>query len=160
MLYYLDILWKGSTNTMSIKEFIKKTLVRSCVYFTCIMVLYIAISAMINVTDDSTIFINAGRTILFFVFALLLSLSNSLLSLDKMSMAIRVLLHYIITAFAFYACFMLIQSMRSSEVLVGLVIYTVVYAVIMGIIAAFKSRYRTNLEKSERYYKQYSKTQK
>ncbi len=145
---------------MSVKEFIKKMLVRSCVYFTCIMVIYIAISAMIDVSDDSLILIDAGRTILFFVFAVLLSLANSLLSLDRPSMALRVLMHYVITAFAFYACFMLTQSMRASEVIVGLVIFTLVYFAIMGIVAAFKSKYRSNLEKAEKYQRQYAKKQK
>lgn len=142
---------------MSVKNFIKKLLVRSCVYFTCITAVYIAISALLSVSDDLLVLIDAKRLVLFLVFSVLLASANSLLSIERLSAALRIFLHYIITAFAFYVCFMLTQNMRTSVMIVGLVIFTVIYFAIMGIVAAFKSRYRKNLEKAQKYQKQYSK---
>ena len=142
---------------MSVKNFIKKLLTRASIYFTCITAVYIAISAMLSVSDDSLVLIDAKRLVLFLVFSLLLSAANSLLSLERLSAALRIFLHYNITIFAFYVCFMLTQNMRASVVIVGLAIFTVIYFAITGIVAAFKSRYRKNLEKAQKYQKQYSK---
>ncbi len=118
------------------------------------MLAYIIIAEIVNV-DYDTLLLEAGRTVLFFVFALLLAFANTLLKLERISSKIRILIHFAVTAFAFYACFMLPISMKASSVLVGLVIYTVVYFIIFGIITLFKSKYRSNTEKAEKYEKQY-----
>lgn len=144
---------------MTVKDFLKKLLCRACCYFTVCMLVYIIIAAIINVNDDALL-LEAGRTVLFFVFSLLLALANNVLSLEKLSGKVKVLIHYLLTVFAFYACFMLPLSMRASSVLVGLVIFTLVYFAILGIAVAFKSRYRRNTEKAEKYEKQYSKKTK
>ncbi len=141
---------------MTFKDFLKTTLVRSCIYFTLVMVLYIAACAIVNVADDDLL-LDAGRTILFYVFALLTSLAGSLFSLQKLSSGLRLVLHYLICIFAFYACFMLPVSMRASGVIIGLVIFTVLYFAVFGIVALFKSRYRRNAEQLASYQKQFKK---
>ncbi len=152
---------KGLTDKMKPKIFIKNLLSRSCIYFTVVMLGYIIIAAIINVADGRLL-LDAGRTVLFFVFALLLSLANSLWTIPKISGALRLILHYIITLFAFYACFLLPASnsdnpMRASAIIVGLVIFTLLYFAIFGIVMAFRSKFKTNLQKSETYQKQYRK---
>ncbi len=154
--HLLGTLPKGLTNKMTPKKFIKNLLTRSCVYFTLIMLAYIIIAAVINVTDDNLL-LNAGRTVLFYVFALLLSLANGILSIGRLSGALRLILHYLIVMFAFYACLMLPLSMRASGIIVGLVIFTIIYFVVVGIVAIFRSKFRKNLEKSQDYQKQYHK---
>ena len=144
---------------MTFKLFIKKLLCRACCYFTLCMLGYIAVAAIVNV-DDDRLLLEAGRTVLFFVFALLVSFATSLLSLDKPSKKLLGVLHYVITLFAFYTCFMLPLSMRASGILVGLVIYTLVYLATVGAIVLFKSRYRKNTENSQKYEKQYSSKRK
>ena len=141
---------------MTVKGFIKKLLLHSCVYFTLCMLVYIIIAAIVNVQYD-TLLLEADRSVLFFVFSLLLSAANTVLSLPRPSGKIRVFIHFVITLFAVYACFMLPISMRASSVLVGMVIFSMLYFAVLGIVAAFRSKYRRNAEAVEKYNKQFSK---
>ncbi len=147
---------KGLTDKMTLKAFIKQLLNRACVYFTIFMVLYIAIAALVNI-GDSALLLEAGRTALFFAFALLLAAANGLLGLARLSGAVRITLHYLIVLFAFYACFLLWMSLRASALIIGIFIFSIVYFAVMGVIALFKSRYKRNLEKTEDYQKQFKK---
>ena len=140
---------------MTVKGFIKKMLTSACVYFSIVMLCYIIIAAVVNVSDDALL-LEAGRTVLFFVFSLLVALANTVFSVKALSAKIRVLIHYFICAFAFYSCFMLSVSMRASGVLIGLVLFSVLYFAILGIGAAFKAKYRANTERAENYEKQYA----
>lgn len=141
---------------MTVKAFIKRMLSHACIYFSCIMLCYIIVAAMINVSDQSLL-LDAGRTVLFFVFSLLFALANGIFALDKLSASLRVVAHYLITVFSFYACFLLSLSMRAASVIVGLVIFTLLYFAVLGLIFAFKSRFKTNVQRAEKYDKQYNK---
>lgn len=144
---------------MTVKGFIKKLLVHACVYFTISMLLYMILAAIVNVGDEDLL-LDAGRTVLFFVFALLLAGANTVFSLRSLHSALRVILHYIFTTFGFYVCFMMTLGMRTAQVFIGLVIFTLIYFIVLGIVAAFRARYRANTEKSEKYEKQYKKQTK
>jgi hypothetical protein len=144
---------------MTAKSFVKKLLTKGCIYFSIIMLVYIIIAAIINVVDDELL-LSAGRVVLFFVFSVLLAAANCLYSLDRPSGGARLIIHYLITLFAFYTCFMLSLSLRASSTLVGLVVFTAVYFAIMGVWAAFRAKYRTNKENAEKYISQYSKAKK
>ncbi len=139
---------------MTVKAFIKQTFIRSCIYFTAIMLIYIVCAALANV-GGTKLLLDAARTVLFFFFSLLLALANGIFMLKKLSGGVRLLLHYIIVLFAFYTCFMLPLSMRASSVVIGIAVFSIVYFALMGIITAVRSRYRTNLEKTQEYQKQY-----
>ena len=144
---------------MTVKGFIKKLLVRSCVYFTVCMLVYMILAVIINV-GDGDLLLDAGRTVLFFVFSLLLAGANTVFSIKSLHAAVRIILHYLFTIFGFYVCFMMSLGMRTTQVFIGLVLFTVVYFIVLGIVAAFKAKYRTNTERSENYEKQYKKQTK
>ncbi|MBQ9111979.1 MAG: hypothetical protein IJY08_00185 [Clostridia bacterium] len=144
---------------MTVKGFVKKLLTNACIYFSLIMLLYIIIAAIINVVDDALL-LDAGRVVLFFVFSVLLAAANSLYALKKPSGGVRLLIHYAITLFAFYTCFMLSLSLRASSTLVGIVVFTAVYFAIMGILTAVRSKYRSNTQNAEKYISQYGKARK
>ena len=144
---------------MTVKGFIKKLLVHSCVYFTIAMLAYMLLAAIVNV-GDGALLLDAGRTVLFFVFSLLLAGANSVFSIKELNAAIRVILHYVFTTFGFYVCFMMTLDMRAAQVFIGLVVFTLIYFIILGIIAAFRAKYRSNTERSEKYEKQYKKQTK
>lgn len=159
MIYYLGILMKGLSRKMTVKGFLKKLASHACVYFTLCMLAYIIIAAVVNI-GDGELLLDAERTVLFFVFSLLFAAANTVLRLERPSGALRVAVHYVLTLFAFYACFILPLSMRASQVLVGAVIFTVLYFAVFGIAMLFRARYRANREASEKYEKQYSKKSK
>lgn len=144
---------------MTVKAFIKKMLSHACVYFSCIMLCYIVIATIVNVSDQSLL-LDAGRTVLFFVFSLLFALANGIFALENLSTSLRVISHYLITVFSFYACFLLTLSMRAASVIVGLVIFSILYFIVLGLVFSFRSRLRTNVQRAEKYDKQYNKLKK
>ena len=141
---------------MFIKSFIKKVLTHACVYFSILTALYSAI-VMIIYVDDETVLLDASRVLLFFVAALLFSLANAFLGLTKLHGALRSVVHYLLTVFAFCTCMMLPISPEGSTMLVGIAIFTLLYLVIAGILALFRSRYRKKSEKTTEYSSQFSK---
>ena len=141
---------------MEINKLIKKTLVATCVWFTAITAAYMLVLQIINVGEDSAA-VESFRVLLFFLFAFLFSTANTIKSLTKIHGLLRYTIHYVICAFAFYACFMLPVNMRASFMLTGIVIFTLCYAAVFGIIAIFKSRLKTNREKSVEYTSQFNK---
>lgn len=142
--------------TMDIKKLIKKVLNFSCIYFTVITALYILILQIANVSEGAAA-VEAIRVLLYFIASVLLSIANVLYSIKKIHPVLRVVIHYVICVFAFYTCFLLPVGMRSSFMITGIAIFTVVYAVIMGLIALFKSRLKKNRELSAEYQSQFAK---
>ena len=140
---------------MTVKGFFKKWLNHACVYFSVFMLTYIILAAIVNVGDDK-LMLDAGRTVLFFLFAFLLSAANTIFKLESISGGLRLLIHYVLTTLGFYFCFIMTLNMRTASVFIGLVLFTVVYFIIFGIVALFRSRYKKNTERSERYEKRYN----
>ena len=100
--------------------------------------------------------VEAGRVLLFFVFSLLLSLANALLSIEKIHLALRYIFHYAISTFGFWVCFCVPNKMNFSRTLVGIVIFTLIYAIIMCIIGIFKRRFKKVQKSEKKYEKQFS----
>ena len=142
---------------MSVKDLIKKILTHSCIYFSFIMLFYIIIQAIVNVGDD-TLYLDAVRSILFFVFSLLLAIANIIYCKVKIPGYARLIIHYLICIFAAYCCFFVILDMRASQVLVGIALLSAVWAMIMGIWAAVSSRYRKNKQALKVYESKFKKT--
>ena len=155
MIYLMGTIPKGYNLIMEISKLIKKTLIAACVWFTIITAIYMLILQITNVGEDSAA-VEAFRVLLFFLFAILFSIANTIRSAQKINAALRNSLHYVICVFAFYACFMLPVNMRDSFMITGVVIFTVVYAIVVGLIAIFKSRLRANRENSVAYSRQFS----
>ena len=141
---------------MNIKEFIKKTLVRSCVYFTIATALYSLVVMTIYV-DDKLVLLDASRVLLFYVASLLLSCAGVIFMIEKLHVALRFLIHYLLSTFAFCSCLMLPISPDPSTMVVGIVLFSVAYLIIAGIIALFRSRYRALSSEKKEYNSQFSK---
>lgn len=144
---------------MNCKCFIKRLLVNSCILFSLIMLGYTIVAAVMHVTEDEVL-LDASRVLLFYVFSILFAVSNSLKTIKALHKAVALLLHFTITVFAFYACFLLPLGMSPSNVFIGLGIYTLVYAVISAVTALFRSRLKINAEAGEEYVSQFPKAKK
>ena len=140
---------------MEIKKLIKKTLVSACVIFTIVTACYMLVLQIINISDESAA-VEAGRVLLFFVFSLLLAIANALLSIKSLHAAIRYLAHYVIATFGFWACFCLPNAMDAAKTLVGIVLFTVGYAIVMVIYALIKNKIKKVVTNEEKYEKQFS----
>ena len=139
---------------MTVKNFIKNLLTRSCVYFSAIMLIYIIIAAIINV-DGSRLLLDASRVILFFVFACLLSGASVVYRVEKLSGGVRLFSHFLITLFAFYTCLILPLSLRPASSFVGIVLFAIFYFAAFGIYAAISAKYRKNKESHQSYTRQF-----
>lgn len=141
---------------MNIKQAIKKALCHSCIYFTVITALYALIAMLVNVEDD-TVLLDAGRLLLFFLFSVLMAMANGIRVLTRIPGILRLLIHYAITLFAFFSCFMLPISPTSSQNLIGFAIFTILYAIIAAIVGVISARYRALSEQDKTYTNQFSK---
>ena len=141
---------------MELKKLLKKLLNSTCIIFTVTTALYMLVLQLINISDADAC-VEAGRVLLFFVFSLLLSIANTLLSVKSIHVAIRYFLHYTITTFGFWTCFCLPNNMDASKTLVGIVIFSVVYAIIMIIIGVFSARLKRTQKQEPKYEKQFSR---
>ncbi len=141
---------------MDIKQFIRKYINAACVYFTLITFLYMLCMAFINISDDSPA-VEASRVLLFFIFSVLWSIADAIRAFKRIPAVLGRVIHFVICIFAFYACFMLPVRMLPSNILSGLVIFTLVYWVILGIKTFFASRLQRNREQAEPYQGQFKK---
>lgn len=140
---------------MELKKLFKKMLNSTCIIFTVVTALYMLVLQIVNITDSEAA-IEAGRVLLFFVFSLLLSIANALLSIEKIHLALRYTFHYVILTFGFWSCFCLPNKMNASRSLVGIVIFSIVYAIIMLIVGLFSRRLKITKKSEKKYEKQFS----
>ncbi len=141
---------------MNIKTLIKKTLTHACVYFSVLTALY-SVIVMIIYVDDTEVLLSASRILLFFIASLLFALANSILALTKLNSALKCVIHFLLTLFAFCSCMMLPISPDGSTMVVGIALFSVLYFIVLGITALFKSRYKKNADLRAEYKSQFSK---
>ena len=92
MIYYSGKLSERIMRYMTVKNFIKNLLTRSCVYFSAIMLIYIIIAAIVNV-DTTPLLLDASRVVLFYVFACLLAGANVVYGIKTISGGVRLCCH-------------------------------------------------------------------
>lgn len=140
---------------MELKKLFKKMLNSTCIIFTVTTALYMLVLQVTNVTD-AEVAIEAGRVLLFFVFSLLLSIANALLTVEKIHLALRYVFHYVITAFGFWVCFCIPNKMNFSRTIVGMVIFSIVYVIIITVVGIFSRRLKKTKAQEKSYEKQFS----
>ena len=143
---------------MDIKSIIKKIYTNTCIIFTIATVLYCIIVGIVNSEADEILF-EATRIVLFFFFALLVSMANAVFSVKLIPTALRYIIHYVLCAFAFYLCVLFPSNTTAyaSFVFIGLSLFTVVYVLVCVLISVFKTKIQRKKEKKETYTKQFSK---
>lgn len=141
---------------MNLSSQIKKSFQRACVYFSLITAVYALISWVINV-EDGVVMLDAARVLLFFLASLLFALGNFFLKLEKMNGGVRIIIHYLLFLLAFYSCFMLPIAPEASTALIGVILFTLGYAVVMLLCSVIGSRYKRRRELASEYKSQYKK---
>ena len=143
---------------MDLKSIIKKIFISTCVIFTAVTVFYCILVALMN-SDDERILFEATRIVLFFFFALIVSLANAVFTMKQIPTALRYIIHYLLCAFAFYLCVLFpIESIAApSFVLIGLSLFTVIYVLACAVISIVKSKLQRKKEKQETYTAKFSK---
>lgn len=143
---------------MDLKRFIKNTLINTCIIFTVATLFYCLLVSFVN-AEATEILLEATRIILFFFFALLVAIANSLFEVKLIPSAFRYLMHFLLCGFAFYLCllFPLIEAGASgSFVIVGLSAYTLIYVTGLVVITIIKSSISRKKEKKQNYTNRFS----
>ena len=138
---------------MDLKKLIKKIFNAACIYFTVISAVYMLIMTFIT-TDDAPA-IEASRVLLFFVFSMLWASADAIRTIKKIPSPLGRVIHFIICLFGFYACFMLAVNMLPSNILTGLIIFSLCYWIFVGLKAFFSSRLKRTREGSQKYQGQF-----
>jgi len=144
---------------MGIRKLIQKALNLSCVYFTVITACYIFIHWLMNISEDEPA-VESLRVLLYFFASVLFAVAHTIYSIDKINSAVRVMIHYLIYLFTFYTCFLLPVNMRPDFMFTGTIIFTIIYSIVMGIIALFRAKLKKNREVSAEYQRQFTTTKK
>lgn len=119
---------------MTVKEFVRKILVSSCVVCTLISVFFYFVAAIVNEVEslfDETA-VTFRQFLLILLFSLLVALANRLLSVAKLHIAWRILIHYSTLLAAFLIVFVAAGKLKisgPSSVFLSIMIFTVLYAV-------------------------------
>jgi hypothetical protein len=119
---------------MTVKEFVRKILVSSCVICTLISVFFYLVAAIVNGEDETLLdpAINLRQFLLILLFSLLVALANRLLSFQKLHIALRIAIHYATLLAAFLVVFVAAGKLKisgPSSVFLSVMIFTVLYAV-------------------------------
>ena len=141
---------------MEIKQLIKKYITKACIYFTLITAAYMLGMVFINTSTDSPA-VEASRVLLLFTFSILWAIADSIRAFKKIPAPLGRVIHFVICLFAFYTCFMLAVRMHPSNIITGLVIFSLAYWCILAIKTFFASRLQRNRESSQEYKGQFKK---
>ena len=141
---------------MNIKQYLTRFLSQTCCLFTGIILIYTVIVALVN-PDANEIYLSGLRILFFFIFSIFISGANLIYGVKTVSAPIRLLIHYIMTAFAVYLCLLLPSDPAPSKVIVGIVLFSILYFIGAGILAIIRSVRKKQLEKKEVYVKKFSK---
>lgn len=119
---------------MTVKDFVRKILVSTCVTCTLISVFFYFVAAIVNEVEslfDETA-VTFRQFLLILLFSLLVALANRLLSVRKLHAALRILIHYATLLAAFLVVFVAAGKLKisgPSSVFLSIMIFTVLYAV-------------------------------
>ena len=141
---------------MNVRQFFKKLIADTSVYFTILAAIYSALMMVVNVTEDEVL-LSASRLLYLFLFAVLAALGQSFFRFATLPRAAKLFLYYGILGLAFYLCLLFPANMRGVTVFIGLVFFTLVYFAAAGIVALFVSRFRANKPQDTAYENQFKK---
>ena len=141
---------------MNIKTILKNMLRDTSIYFTLITAAYAALMMVVNVSVEEPA-IRASWLLYIFIFSILGALSQCIFRIDSMNKALRIAIQYVILLFGSYVCFFLPLSFSGSQIMIGLTLVTVLYAVILGVYLLFSHRLNKNRKKEEVYESKFKK---
>ena len=139
-------------------EFIKKALVRTCVYFTVVVSVFSLVLLFMYSSGDTALALEPLRVILFVPFSLCFATANVLFKTESISKATRWFLHALLTICGAFFFLLLPAKMTGSQNLVGFVLIAIAYLIFVVFFTLFKKRVKESAaedrilrEKSKQY---------
>lgn len=137
-------------------KFIKDAFARASVIFTLICASYTLIVILAD-PSATEIRLDGTRVILFFVASVIFGLANLLRSTSKLSAALRQVIHFALYMFAFFTCCVLPLKLEPQTTVVGMAVFAIGYAVVMGVFLLVSSALKSKSSKNEEYAAQFKK---
>ena len=127
---------------MSPRKFIRQILTSTCIFCTVISVLFFFFAAIVNEVEslfDDGASLPFRFFLLILLFSLLIALANRLFSVRKIRFIFRLLIHYATLLAAFLSTFVAFGKLKingPASVFVAIMVFTILYAVIVGLTLA------------------------
>ncbi len=117
--------------------FLGTALVRACVFFTAVsIVLYAGAFAFNGNTDSMTL----TRVIFILIFSCIAGIMTAFLTTDVMNLAVRAVLHYVVTLAAFVILFSLVPGSSGGNPVMAGAFFTVLWAIPFAVWLVVRSR--------------------
>ncbi len=141
---------------MNIKQILKNLLRDTSVYFTLITAAYAALMMVVNVSVEEPA-IRASWLLFIFIFSVLGAISQLVFRIEAMHIAYRVVIQYVILLFGAVVCFFLPLSMVGNQMIIGITLVSLLYALAVGCYLFFSRRFKKNSQKEEVYESKFKK---
>lgn len=127
-------------------------------YFT-VFTLFLYILGAVFSSGTSNMIPTLRTVLIIFGFSLVLNLANMLLSSKKLSLPLRIAMHFVILALAFYVLVINASDfdMKGSTTMILMLVYAVIYAVICAIVLSVKSAVKKSKIEASEYKSIYDK---
>lgn len=141
---------------MKTVDSIKKIAARGCVTFTIVTLIFYSIGSIVSDSEKSFI-PNIKFIWLFFAFSVLLAAANEILSVKKIALGIRMLIHFAVCAALYFVCVVLCGGFISSgaQTLIAMAMFVIVYLICAVFAAAVINRREKKNSDSEEYRSQF-----
>lgn len=137
------------------KEKLKHIILTGCAINSAAVLLLCAAANLFSIDGFAPKF---TTVLMVLIFSFAVSFANTLISFERLSLILRIIIHYAAITAAFYVIFIL-WSGFSSKALLSLLImcaYTVVYIIIMSVVCGIRRmRQRKKSEKENKYEAQF-----
>lgn len=122
----------------SLAELFLRILRNGCVFATLITLLFFAIAAIITINKDSSERgLNFMSYFIVVIFSMLIAAANEVLHIRSIPYFLRLLIHYTVLILSFFAVFVgsdqLVLERGIPAIIVWIFLFTIVYAVFVGI---------------------------
>lgn len=140
------------------KSFIIKYVTPACVYFTILTVFFYFLGEVIS-EDNRHLIPNFRMILLFLLFGFAFNAANKVFKNNKLSVALRVIIHYAICT-AYLIIFMLssLADISPSTSFTMFAVFTVIYFIIVGTILAVRTNINRRRNSKSEYKAIYDKT--
>ncbi|MBE6629288.1 MAG: DUF3021 domain-containing protein [Ruminococcaceae bacterium] len=143
---------------MNSKDYAKRILLGTCVYYTVVTFLILFLYFLINFDLSAGVHPVALITIL--PFAFFFSVANTIYRHTELPTWAKLLLHYVLTVGGAFVCLYLPNKNPSQQTAASMLlfaVFTVIYFVIMGIVLAVAARIKRVKRDEANYHSVYKK---
>ena len=138
---------------------IKQLIYPTCLFYTVFTVVFYSAGTLFD-SADTTMIPKLKTIFLILLFSFILNLANNLLRIKKLSLALRITLHFILTGVSFFFIFIMMSSYKAgtSITIILILCYTLLYFAICGIYFLITGMKKASANEASEYKSIYKKS--